>query len=244
MRNTWLAGSAAVVVLLVAGCSSAGNENSSSVSRVSMPTTSSASAPTNQRGAVEVNLGQPVTITGPEGARIVTITDTHLDPSGCDTTLTSEVVQTKFAATIETGNLEQPEWLWASDFYYVAANGKVAQNLEVSQHVDAVNPCRDSHQLIGVPPNSLADGSPTIVVPIYSQAIGYKLTVGDATYRVEWRLPADWQRIRPAPEPTETTTAPPVETTEPTSDPTPNPNIPPGWDKDGNGQIDTDAPVG
>lgn len=241
----WLAAGAAVVVLLAVGCSSGGaDDESSSESRTSTTATSPTAVPTNQRGAVEVNLGQPVTITRPDGARLVTITGTRLDPSGCDTSLTNEVVQAKFVATIETGNLEQPEWLWASDFYYVAANGKVAQNLEVAQHVDAVNPCRGSYQLINVPPNSSANGSPTIVVPIYSQMIGYKLTVGDATYRVEWRLPADWQRIRPAtPTPAETT-QPTVETTEPTSDPTPNPDIPPGWDKDGNGQIDTDAPVG
>ena len=233
--------SLAAATIFVVGCSSSSDGDSP---QSSTPTSAASTPATNQRGAIEVDLGQPVTISDDSGTPVLTITNSRLDTSGC-ADLSPEVVQAKFAATIKTGAIETPEWLWASDFYYVDARGKEAQDLEVSQAVDGSTPCRESVQFTDVPPNSTKDGSPTLVVPTVSVAIGYHLEAGGVDRRVEWKLPQGWQ---PAPasttftEPPVTTTDAPTETTAPET--TTTNGIPPGWDKDGNGQIDTDAPVG
>lgn len=235
----------AAATILVAGCSP--SDDSDNPQSSTSPSPSPSPTPglaTNQRGAIEVNLGQPVTISDDNGTPVLTITDSRLDTSGC-ADLSPEVVQAKFAATVKTGSIETPEWLWASDFYYVDARGKVAQNLEVSQMVDGSTPCRGSVQFIDVPPNSTKDGSPTLVVPKIAVAIGYHLDAGGVDRRVEWKLPQGWQPVTStttATEPPVTTTDAPAETTVPET--TTTNGIPPGWDKDGNGQIDTDAPVG
>lgn len=236
---------APIALLALTGLAVACSTNDSAASESSSTTASVAAQSVNKRGAQEVTLGQPVTIAGKDGKLIVKITGTRLEQSGCDTSLSPEVVQSKFAATIETGDIEQPEWLWASDMYYVDSNGKVAQNVDVVQTLDAVNPCSGSTQFIDVPKNSTADGSPTLVVPRITQAIGYKLDADGTTYRVEWKLPNGWA---PAPA---ASTAPAADTTEaPTEEPAPTETqsggsgIPPEWDKNGDGLIDADAPVG
>lgn len=230
------------LTVLISAC---GSDDSRSTAASGTSASSQPAQPVNKRGAQEVPIGQPVTITGKDRKLIVKITGTRLDQSGCDTSLSPEVVQSKFAATIETGDVEQPEWLWASDMYYVDSNGKVAQNVDVVQTLDAVSPCSGSTQFIDVPRNSTADGSPTLVVPRFTQAIGYKLDADGTTYRVEWKLPNGWA---PAPA---ASTAPAADTTEaPTEEPAPTETqsegsgIPPEWDKNGDGLIDADAPVG
>ncbi|AXH49680.1 hypothetical protein KNT98_gp38 [Gordonia phage Frokostdame] len=236
---------AAAIALLTTSCSS-GDDGTAD------PTSSSASAasssmPTNSRGAIEVAIGEPVTITDASGAKVLTVTDTRLDTAGCNSTLNPEVVQSKFVATIETGGMETQQWLWPSDIYYVNDQNKVAQNLEVSQAAGEDFPCDGSVSFIDVPPNSSKDGSPTIVVPIMTTAIGYHLKVGDVDQRVEWKLPADWrQKVAP---PSTPDAAPAATEQAPAPEPAPAPetggsDVPPGWDKDGDGLIDTDAPVG
>lgn len=233
---------AAIVVLT--SCNS--SENTATTSSIS--TTTAPAVPTNSRGAIEVDLGQPARITDDSGATVLAITGTRLDTDGCTPNLHPEVVHTKFIATIRTGTVETPQWLWPSDIYYVDNAGKVAQNLEVSQAVGEDFACDGSVALIDVPPNSTADGSPTLVVPVMTTAIGYHLKTGDVDQRVEWKLPPNWrQKITPTSTPT------PAATEEPEPAPAPVPgteapsggsNLPPGWDKDGDGLIDTDAPIG
>lgn len=225
----------AAAALALITCCSSGNEASGATS--SSAAAASSSVPTNSRGAIEVAIGEPVTITNAAGAKVLTITGTRLDTAGCDAALNPEVLQAKLAATIETGTVETPEWLWSSDIYYVNDQNKVAHNLEVSQAVGQDFPCNGSVQFIDVPPNSSKDGSPTIVVPIMTTAIGYHLKVGDVDQRVEWKLPADWRQKVALP-----STPAPAATEAPA--PGGGSDIPPGWDKDGDGLIDTDAPIG
>ena len=231
------------LTVLISAC---GSDDSQPTAASGTPDSSQPAQPVNKRGAQEVSIGQPVTIVGKDGKLIVKISGTRLNQSGCDESLSPEVVQSKFVATIETGNHEQPEWLWASDFYYIDDAGKVAQNVDVVQTLGAVNPCADSRQFINVPPNSTVDGSPTLVVPRITRAIGYKLEVDGTTYRFEWKLPDNWSPPTPTATPTaDTTIAPTYE--EPTSTPESGPSnggIPPEWDKNGDGLIDADAPVG
>lgn len=224
-------------------------------------TTSSASvtAPqfvTNARGAIEVNLGDPVIISDNAGKTVLQITNTRLDYTGC-ADQTADVTQAKFVATIKTGAVTTPEWLWASDFYYVDADGKVAQNADVARAADLTNPCTGSIQFINTPPNSTAEGSPTIVIPNVIRAIGYHLKAQGVDQRVEWKTTIvraspstttatevpDTTIDTPAPAPADTTTDYPRGTV-PGEGQDPANGLPPEWDRDGNGMIDTDAPIG
>lgn len=152
---------------------------------------SSAAQPTNKRGAIEVNLGEPVTVRDSKGDLVVTISDTRLDSTGCEPI--EGATRIKFVSTIETGNYEMQQWLWPSDMYYVDASGKSAQNIDVEQKLDDFNPCSGSNQFIDTPKNSTVDGSPTLLVPATASLIGYHLKVGDVDQRIEWRLPSNWQ---------------------------------------------------
>ncbi|QGJ87284.1 hypothetical protein SEA_WOCKET_38 [Gordonia phage Wocket] len=234
---------AAAAIALLASCSSGDD----TVAATSSSTAPSSSVPTNARGAIEVPLGEPVTVTDANGAKVLTISGTRLDTAGCNGALNPDVVQTKFVAAIDTGAIETDQWLWPSDIYYVNDQNKVAQNIEVSQTVGQDFPCDGSVAFIDVPPNSSKDGSPTIVVPIMTTAIGYHIEVEGVDQRVEWKLPADWrQKVTPP------STPAPAATEAPAPEPAPAPapetgggsDLPPGWDKDGDGLIDTDAPIG
>ncbi|AOE44056.1 hypothetical protein SEA_BLINO_40 [Gordonia phage Blino] len=235
---------AAALALFTTSC--AGDDSNADPTSSSASAAASSSVPTNSRGAIEVAIGEPVTVTDASGAQVLTVTGTRLDTAGCNGALTPEVVQAKLVATIETGAMETPQWLWPSDIYYVNDQNKVAQNLEVSQAAGQDFPCDGSVSFIDVPPNSSKDGSPTIVVPIMTTAIGYHLKVGDVDQRVEWKLPGDWREkvatpSTPAPAATE---APAPAPAPETGAPEGGSDIPPGWDKDGDGLIDTDAPIG
>lgn len=243
-RRRALLATALATVLAVSACGDDARDGASPSSDAASPSSSRTDEPTNARGAREVDLGAPVTITDATGAKVLTITGTRLDTAGCDAALNPDVVESKFVATIETGALETPEWLWASDFYYVNDQNKVAQNLEVSQAVGQNSPCTGSVQFIDVPPNASKDGSPTIVVPVMTTAIGYHLEVGDVDQRIEWKLPADWrQKVAPPSTPAPAASEAPAPAPAPETG-TPGSDLPPGWDKDGDGLIDTDAPVG
>lgn len=232
-------------VCVAAACSSGGSEPmTSSATQTSV---ASSTAATNVRNAVEVKLGEPVTVTSPGGGLVLKIADTRLDATGCSGSH-PEVKQVKFVATIQTGDKESDQWLWPSDFYYVNSAGKVAQNREVEEAADIAYACDGSVEFINVPPNSTMDGSPTIVIPNETTTVGYHLTVGGVDQRVEWKLPAGWQDTV-APE-----VAAPATEVPATTEPEPAPpaaeapetegGIPPGWDKNGDGLIDTDAPIG
>ncbi|PVY32278.1 hypothetical protein C7458_10221 [Williamsia muralis] len=232
------------VALAVGGCGggSEDNANESSASSTTSASPSSSAPQTNARGAFEMSLGEQVEVYGNNGL-VLRINDTSLDAEGCGLSH-PEVVQAKLAATIETGAEEAPEWLWASDVYYVDANGKVAQNSEVSEAVDASFPCANSDQFIDVPPNSKADGSPTLEIPKVTVAIGYHLKAGGVDQRVEWKLPADWAAKLTPTAPVTTEPAPQAPATDPPAAEAPAGSIPSGWDRDGDGLIDTDAPIG
>lgn len=242
---------------LVVGCSSSddGDDNP----RSSTATSPSSAPSMNQRGAIEVDLGQPVTLTDDRGNLLVTITDSRLDATGCKSVdysqipdlaaenVSGRVQQMQFKASIRTGATETTQWLWSSDFYFVSKDGEVVDNLTVAQMHDDLSGtnCEGERSIIDLPPNSSARGATTLSVPIGVEnggpiAIGYKVE----GKRAEWRLPPGWQPPAPSTS-TETpaaTTDAPAETTAPET--TTTNGIPPGWDKDGNGQIDTDAPVG
>jgi hypothetical protein len=230
------------LALAVGGCGGGNGDSADepSDSSTASATPSSSAPQTNARGAVEVDLGEQVEVYGNNGL-VLRINDTRLDGVGCGLTH-PEVVQAKLAATIDTGAAEVPEWLWASDIYYVDANGKVAQNREVSDAVDASFPCADSEQFIDIPPNSTADGSPTIEIPKVTVAIGYHLKAGEVDQRIEWKLPADWASTLAPPVTTEP--EPQAPSAEPPEAESPAGSLPSGWDKDGDGLIDTDAPIG
>lgn len=239
------------VVPMLAACSASDTTSATS-------STAATTAGTNSRGAIEVDLGQPVTVTDSAGNLVLNVTGTRLDTSGC-APATGEVTQAKFVATIKTGNVETDQWLWESDFYYVDPTGKVVENIDVTQKADLWFPCTESVLLIKTPPNSIADGSPTLAIPNNSTTIGYHLEAGGVDQRVEWKLPgglsAAVQSTAAETAESETTTQeqPATTTASETTYPTGtvpgegadlNSGIPSEWDRDGNGLIDTDAPVG
>ncbi|WP_157226761.1 hypothetical protein [Gordonia soli] len=219
---------AAVAALAASSCSTDSNDQSPSSS--SAP--ASAAAATNARGAIEVELGQPVSVNNSDGSLLVRITDSKLDAAGCKTVdysqipelakegLKGQIRQVKFAAMVQIGTTEMPEWLWSSDFYFVSRDGEVTDNLTVSQMSDELSsPCSGNKQIIDLPPNSKAQGASTIEIPIGSGnggpiAIGYKAK----DRRVEWRLPADWaKKLAPptaAATPAQQTEGVPAPTTE------------------------------
>ncbi|WVX88562.1 lipoprotein [Gordonia phage CheeseTouch] len=249
-RRLAIAAVCAAAACILSSCSSDSGDTAATNSSSMAPST----AETNGRGAIEVALGEPVTITGSDGAPVLTITGTRLDSTGCAGDH-PEVAHTKFVATIQTGDVETEQWLWPSDIYYVNDANKVAQNREVEEATDTAFACDGSVEFIDVPPNSTMDGSPTLSVPVMTTAIGYHLDTAGVDQRVEWKLPAGWrQKIAPA----STSEAPAATTEQPAPEPT-NPapettapdtaapdsgGIPPGWDKNGDGMIDTDAPIG
>ncbi|UYL87849.1 hypothetical protein SEA_MALISHA_18 [Gordonia phage Malisha] len=249
-RRLAIAAVCAATACILSSCSSDGGDTAATSSSSAAPST----AETNSRGAIEVELGEPVTITSGDGATVLSITGTRLDNTGC-AGQHPEVAHTKFVATIQTGDVETEQWLWPSDFYYVNDANKVAQNREVEEASDTAFACEGSVEFIDVPPNSSNDGSPTLSVPVMTTAIGYHLDTAGVDQRVEWKLPADW-RQKLAPQTPATTEQPAATTTEPAPAPEPQPepetnapdagsgNIPPGWDKNGDGLIDTDAPIG
>lgn len=122
---------------------------------------------TNKRGAIEVPLGEPVTVETEYGDLLVSISNTRLDAEGCIAVdyddipeLASEglegaVRQVQFAADIEVGDVENPEWLWASDFYFVEDDSEVVDQLDVSRMSDEfLFSCEGYKQILHLPPNS------------------------------------------------------------------------------------------
>ncbi|AXQ63870.1 hypothetical protein HOV03_gp17 [Gordonia phage Asapag] len=248
-RRLAIAAVCAAAACILSSCSSDSGDTAAASSSSMAPST----VETNGRGAIEVALGEPVAITGSDGAPVLTITGTRLDSTGCAGDH-PEVAHTKFVATIQTGDVETEQWLWPSDFYYVNDANKVAQNSEIEQATDTAFACEGSVEFIDVPPNTSKDGSPTLSVPVMTTAIGYHLDTAGVDQRVEWKLPAEWRQAlapvtseapattteQPAPEPTN----PAPETTAPDTAAPDSGGIPPGWDKNGDGMIDTDAPIG
>ena len=269
----------ASTALTVAACSSSATDTATSSTSKSATSTSTKPS-TNKRGAVEVDLGQPVTLRDQAGKPIITITDTRLDTTGCRTInyrdipqlasegATGEIRQAKFIGTVKVGDIEEKQWLWSSDFYFVAPDGEIADNLTVSQlHDDLAGTiCEGETSIIDLPPNSTAKGATTIDIPVGTEkggpvAIGYKVD----GKRIEWKLPGGAAKVLgPAPTPATTTAAEviPEPTTEPQApaveEPTTdyprgtvpgeghdfNNGLPPEWDKNGDGMIDKDAPIG
>lgn len=272
LRHATLVAMLTAAALTAAACSSDTSTTATSSSSLAAPRSA-----TNKRGAVEVTLGQPVTLRDQAGKPIIAITDTRLDTAGCRTInyrdipqlanegATGEIRQAKFIATIQVGDVQEKQWLWSSDFYFVAPDGEIADNLTISQlHDDlAGTNCDGETSIIDLPPNSKAKGATTLDIPVGTEkggpvAIGYKVD----GRRIEWRLPGGAARVLgTAPATTTTAEAAPVtpEATEEQPAPTttdyprgtvpgeganPGNGIPPEWDKNGDGMIDKDAPIG
>lgn len=276
LRHATLVAMLAATALTAAACSSDTSTATSSSSSAAPKST------TNKRGAVEVTLGQPVTLRDQTGKPIIAITDTRLDTAGCRTInysdipqlanegATGEIRQAKFIATIQVGDVQEKQWLWSSDFYFVAPDGEIADNLTISQlHDDlAGTNCDGETSIIDLPPNSKAKGATTLDIPVGTEkggpvAIGYKVN----GKRIEWKLPGGAAKVL-GPAPTTATTTPPAAVTpeptaaeqqapataEPTTDyprgTVPGENhdfnngLPPEWDKNHDGMIDKDAPIG
>lgn len=193
-----------IAVLALTGCSAADDNTAEPAppSGEPEPTT----VVTNARGAVEVPLGDPVTLIGDDGNTIVTISNSQLDTEGCKAVdyadipdlaeegLTGEIRQVKFKADVEVGDYENPEWLWSSDFYFVGEDSLVTQNVQVDMmHSALLTSCEGSQQILNLPPNSKARGSVTLSIPVGSvnggpDAIGYNVD----GKRAEWVLPEGW----------------------------------------------------
>lgn len=243
---------ALTVALFAAACSTSSGDNESSTSSATSPRPTQPT--TNQRGAVEVNLGQAVTLTGRDGKPVVTITDSRLDSSGCKSVDYSQVPnlgdakgriqQAKFMAAVKVGEADVTQWLWASDFYFVSKDGEVVDNLTVSEMSADLRGtiCSGSVSLVDLPPNSTAQGATTLDIPIGIEnggpiAIGYKVE----GQRVEWKLPGGAVSIlgpgtasssSPA-------AAPATETETPAADT--SAGLPPNLDQDGDGNLDEGA---
>lgn len=194
-----------ISAITLAGCS---NDDDGGFEPAATPAETSAEQlqETNERGAVEVDLGEPVTLTDDTGTPLITITNSQLDAIGCKAVsydsvpdfaeegVTGEIRQIKFEADVEVGTYEYPQWLWSSDFYYANDEGEVIQNMEVTGlQLDLVTPCEGSRQILDLPPNSKAKGAITLSIPIGAEnggpdVIGYAINDN----RVEWRLPEGW----------------------------------------------------
>lgn len=194
-----------ISALTLAGCS---NNDDGGFEAAASPAETAAEQvqETNERGAVEVALGEPVTLTDDTGTPLITISNSRLDATGCKAVsydsipdfaeegVTGEIRQIKFEADVEVGTYEYPEWLWSSDFYYANDEGEVIQNIEVnSLDDDLVFSCDGSKQILNLPPNSKAKGATTLSVPVGTEnggpdIIGYAVNGN----RVEWRLPEGW----------------------------------------------------
>lgn len=269
-----------VVAMLAATALTAAACSSDTSTATSSSSSAAPKSATNKRGAVEVTLGQPVTLRDQAGKPIIAITDTRLDTAGCRTInysdipqlanegATGEIRQANFIATIQVGDVQEKQWLWSSDFYFVAPDGEIADNLTISQlHDDLAGAnCDGETSIIDLPPNSKAKGATTLDIPVGTEkggpvAIGYKVN----GKRIEWKLPGGAAKVL-GPAPTPATSTPAAVTPEPTTEqqapataePTTdyprgtvpgenhdfNNGLPPEWDKNGDGMIDKDAPVG
>lgn len=194
-----------ISALTLAGCS---NDDDGGFEPAGTPaeTTAEQAQETNERGAVEVDLGEPVTLTDDTGTPLITITNSQLDATGCKAVdyasipdfaaegITGEIRQVKFKADVEVEAYETPEWLWSSDFYFANDDGEVIQNIQVNRlDDDLVFSCDGSQQILNLPPNSKAKGATTLSIPVGSEnggpdVIGYAVNGN----RVEWRLPDGW----------------------------------------------------
>lgn len=245
-----------IAALAAALCASACSTTTDDADTTTSATSSRATAqqPTNQRGAVEVTLGQPVSLTGRDGKPLVTITDSRLDSSGCQSVDYSRVPnlgdaqgriqQAKFMATVKVGQADVTQWLWGSDFYFVSKDGEVVDNLTVSEISADLRGtiCPGSVSLVDLPPNSTAKGATTLDIPIGIEnggpiAIGYKVD----DQRIEWKLPGGAVSILGPSPTTPATTAPPAtpEAEAPTADS--GSGLPPNLDQDGDGSLDDGA---
>lgn len=204
-RSLFSAVAFTIFALTLAGCS---NNDDGGFESAATPAETSAEQVqvTNERGAVEVDLGEPVTLTDDTGTPLITITNSQLDAIGCKAVsyddisafaaegVTGEIRQVKFKADVEVEEYEYPEWLWASDFYFANDDGEVIQNVEVNRlDDDLVFSCDGSQQILNLPPNSKAKGATTLSIPVGTEnggpdIIGYAINGN----RVEWRLSEGW----------------------------------------------------
>ncbi|WP_418346094.1 acyltransferase [Rhodococcus pyridinivorans] len=177
----------APAALLLVAC---GSSDTTDEQQPTTTTTTQAAADDglNARGAVEVQLGETATVVQ-NGTTVLEISDISLSTDGCDanTTLPGEITKQGFSATVQVGPKSITQWLWASDFYYVDADGKITKNVDTSD----AEPCSGpgSNAFIDLPPNSAADGRVTLDIPNDAEVIGYSTTQGDQDIRVEWVLP-------------------------------------------------------
>lgn len=195
-----------VSALTLAGCGSS-DDNSFEPAATAEETAVEQAQETNARGAVEVALGEPVTLRDDAGTPLITISNSRLDATGCKAVsydeipafaaegLAGEIRQVKFVADVEVGAQEQPQWLWSSDFYFTNDDSEVVRNIQVaSYHYDLLGAsCEGDASIIDLPPNSKAKGATSLDIPIGSEnggptIIGYEVNGN----RVEWRLPDGW----------------------------------------------------
>lgn len=172
--------------LLLAACSSSDTTDQSEPTTSTATTEVEADAGLNARGAVEVALGETVTVTQ-NGVTVLEVSDTSLSTDGCDVNANAPEAITKqgFSATIQIGPSTITQWLWPSEFYYVDADRKITRNIDTSD----AEPCSGGNSFIDLPPNSGADGRVTLDVPNEAEVIGYSTTQGGQDLRVEWVLP-------------------------------------------------------
>ncbi len=213
MKKTLALIGIAVTMTLAACGSSPVDDNAPPGAITSAPAPNSGKNKTNKRGAVEVDLGQSVTVTRSDGTRLLTIDHTALSSEGCPAHSEAPglIGKRAFSATITTYDVDAIEWLWPSDFYYVNPEGKVATNFTTTDS----SPCRVASKFVGIPTNSIMDSAVTLDIPYDATIIGYKpSTAGDDVVAVEWRI----KPIRPAAAPADTPTtaaAPNTPTTAP-----------------------------
>lgn len=175
-------------VLLLTACGSSDTDQPEPTTTTAPTTEVDAGAGLNTRGAVEVALGETVTVDR-AGSTIVEISDTSLSTDGCDanTTLPGEITKQGFSATVQIGATSTTQWLWPSEFYYVDGDGKITKNLDTSDATPCSGP--GGNAFIDLPANSAADGRVTLDIPNTTEVIGYNTTVGGQDVRVEWVLP-------------------------------------------------------
>ncbi|MCD5419780.1 acyltransferase [Rhodococcus pyridinivorans] len=177
----------APALLLLAACGDSGTTAEPTPTTSAPATQAEDTAGLNARGAVEVQLGETATVVQ-NGTTVLEVSDTSLSTDGCDINTTSDAITKQgFSATVQVGPSTITQWLWASDFYYVDADGKITKNVDTSD----AEPCSGpgSNAFIDLPPNSSADGRVTLDIPNETEVIGYSTTQGGQNIRVEWVLP-------------------------------------------------------